>query len=89
VITQILRSGFKRLWRFSNEPTDIEVQQMHSWSISARLAALPPDYDDQVPSVIAQLISEAKSLHPEMSSGATERHKSGKSADIWRSGEFG
>lgn len=88
-ITQILKNWFHGIGRVSNEPTDIELQQMHSWSISARLAALPPDYNDQVPCVLAQLISEAKSLHLEMSAGATERHKSGTSPDIWRSGEFG
>lgn len=58
----------------------------HAWSISARLAALPPDYADQVPPVVAQLIEEAKQLHPSMISGANERDRNGDSSKVWRGG---
>lgn len=57
----------------SDGPTDDDINQMHSWSISSHLAALPPNYLEQVPPEVAALISEAKGLHPEMARGAEER----------------
>lgn len=65
---------------------DDSALHLQAWSISARLAALPPDFADQVPPVVAQLIEEAKQLHPGMLSGADERERNGDSPQVWRGG---
>lgn len=49
------------------------VDQLHAWSISARLAAVSPRVCELVPQEIADLINEARSLHPEMAEGADRR----------------
>lgn len=48
-----------------------ELQQ--AWSISARLAAVSDAYAPIVPIDLADLIREAKTLHPEVAQGAVQR----------------
>lgn len=42
---------------------DDDIDHMHAWSITARLAAVPVIYLDQVPPAVADLIRESKGLH--------------------------
>jgi hypothetical protein len=69
------RNFFHRLFRghwFKSEPDESpEVQQ--AWSLSARLAAIPYLYTKIVPSDLADLIKEAKMLHPEVAHHADRR----------------
>lgn len=57
---------------------DIDVDHLQAWSISARLAAVPGDYLNQVPPEVAKLILEAKGLHPQMAAGAADRDARGE-----------
>ncbi|KAF1003886.1 MAG: hypothetical protein GAK28_04349 [Luteibacter sp.] len=77
----------KRLWsRFagrllrSREPelSEDDLDHMRSWSISAQLAAVPPNYEHQVPREVAALIRAAKTLHPQMARGAIDRQERGE-----------
>ena len=43
-----------------------ECEHMHSWSITARLAALQPEICAGAPPELASLIAEARGLHPLM-----------------------
>lgn len=52
---------------------DDDVESMRAWSITARLAALPPGCELQVPAEVADLIRQARDLHPKMAAGAERR----------------
>lgn len=67
-----LFASFYRAFRWES-PTDDDIDQMRSWSISCQLAAVPEAYYEQVPVEVAALIRAAKFLHPEMACGAEER----------------
>lgn len=66
---------FRRVFRSQNPPPDLEecpdLQQ--AWSLSARLAAVSDLYVLIVPSDLADLIKEAKMLHPEIAHHAVRR----------------
>ncbi len=49
---------------------DDDIDQMHAWSITARLAHLPDEQLGGLPEGIASLIREAKDLHPKVAEGA-------------------
>lgn len=63
---------------FDDQPGEDDMDQARAWSISAQLAAVPAGYLQQVPSEVAALIRAAKSLHPEMAEGATQRDAQGE-----------
>ena len=52
-----------------DELDDAEVDNMHAWSITARLAHIAPEELEQIPDQVAALIAEAKSLHPKVAEG--------------------
>lgn len=51
------------------EPGGDEIDQMHAWSISARLASLPEGLVEALPEEVAALVREAKAMHPSMTAG--------------------
>lgn len=57
---------------------DEDLESLLAWSITARLAAVPGSYLEQVPPEVAKLIREAKTLHPQMADGADERDARGE-----------
>jgi hypothetical protein len=57
---------------------ELDIDQLWAWSISCRLAAVPPGYLKQVPPPVAALIRQAKTLHPVMASGAADRELRGE-----------
>lgn len=61
------------------EPAD-EVEFEHAWSITARIAALPIAIDAQVPATLAELIREARALHPTMTCSASVAGKTSEEA---------
>ena len=66
---------FRRVFRSQNPPPDLEEcpDLQHAWSLSARLAAVSDLYVLIVPSDLADLIKEAKMLHPEAAHHAVRR----------------
>lgn len=56
----------------NDEPDHDECEHMHSWSITARLAALAPEICAGAPPELASLIAEARGLHPRMVRGEHE-----------------
>lgn len=54
-------------------PDHDDCEHMHSWSITARLAALSPEICAGAPAELASLIAEARALHPLMVRGEHER----------------
>lgn len=73
-ITKALRGLIARL--APEEACESQDAQAHqSWSISARLAAVPEIYQKIVPGDLAELIQEAKALHPAMADGAKRREE--------------
>lgn len=54
-----------------------DVEKLMAWSVSARLAAMPPAYDAHVPSDLLAIIVAARGLHPAMAAGAAARESGG------------
>lgn len=52
---------------------DETCEHEHAWSITARLAALPPIVITLVGAELAGLIQESRDLHPMMAAAAQER----------------
>lgn len=59
-----------------------DLDNLCAWSISCRLAAVPPSYLERVPSGISLLIRQAQELHPVMALRAAEREASGEPSAI-------
>lgn len=55
-----------------SEPHECSALQ-HAWSLTARLAAVPDLYPMIVPTDLADLIRDAKLLHPEVAQHAIRR----------------
>lgn len=53
------------IFKMTNEDDNDDAAQQHAWSISARLAALQMPIEE-LPEAVAELILEARDLHPEM-----------------------
>lgn len=73
-ITKTLRGLVARL-RPEEADTSRDAEASQAWSISARLAAAPEIYLKIVPNDLAELVREAKDLHPEMAVGAKRREE--------------
>jgi hypothetical protein len=54
---------------------DADVDQLHAWSISARLAAVPDLDLSGLPESVSALVLEARALHPVMADGARKREQ--------------
>ncbi len=54
--------------------------QEAAWSISVRLAAIPPSHLIGTPADLIRLIEQAKTLHPEMAAGARDRELRGEAS---------
>jgi hypothetical protein len=59
--------------RFAKQPSDHPAQEDRAWSLSTKLAAMPDYYTMIVPSDLADLVREAKQLHPEVAYHASRR----------------
>lgn len=60
---------------------DHEVEKQCSWNVSCSLAALSRNVLTQVPSDVAEIIRQAKSLHPQMAVGADRRDAQAQRGD--------
>jgi hypothetical protein len=52
---------------------DFQIEHQQAWSLSSRLAAIPEPLNSGLPQELADLIAEARQLHPEMAIKARER----------------
>lgn len=70
IMLKLIRAFVRRSDGPPNEQPD-KVDR--SWSLSARLASVPDFYTMIVPSDLADLVREAKQLHPEVAHHASRR----------------
>ena len=66
-----LRQATRAFWLTG--PSDDDIEHEHSWSISSALASQSRSVLTQIPEDLAEIIREAKSLHPVMAAGADRR----------------
>lgn len=59
--------------RFGTTHGESTAKLDHCWSLSARLASVPDFYTMIVPTDLADLVREAKQLHPEVAYHASRR----------------
>lgn len=69
-MSQLIRNFMRR---FAKQATDHPAQEDRAWSLSTKLAAMPDYYTMIVPSDLADLVREAKQLHPEVAYHASRR----------------
>lgn len=74
IIISAVKDLFARLWRNGPDQSE-DAATNQAWSLSARLASVPAVYQMIVPSDLAELVREAKDMHPAMAAGAKRREE--------------